>query len=303
MSIESPFLLDLKDDLTKFYVEILTVKNSREVLPRDDYKEIAETALIMLGGSPPSGVSWKKPGAVHKARFMANSLYSNKMFAFQEPLEYDADTVLNLGRFVSFNTFIYTPHFLMAGAGADAPFNDLKLIKSLMKFKSVDEEISENALMVMKRHLGYLSEELVIFSLFSHKVSEDEKSRMAARLLTFEVPKQFETGKPSLPEIGESTELVDLVGPMSWLLFERLDLSSDWLKAEVRLWSENSDFLAAQNFVRTVKTTNDCAERAVKLMTDYSTNLTTKEDKKQQILKVVDNHRKKFNNFDKKTFN
>ena len=28
------------------------------------------------------GVIWKKPGAVHKARFMAKSLYSNVMYAF-----------------------------------------------------------------------------------------------------------------------------------------------------------------------------------------------------------------------------
>ena len=39
-------------------------------------------------------------------------------------------------------------------------------------------------------------------------------------------------------------------------------------------WSEDPDFAAAEAFVRSVKVTNDTAERGVKLMTDYAQILT-----------------------------
>ena len=65
------------------------------------------------------------PGASHNARFMANGIYSNKMFAFQVTLGYDAVTITTLRRYVQFNCLVYVPHFLKAGLGADAAVNDL----------------------------------------------------------------------------------------------------------------------------------------------------------------------------------
>ena len=245
-----------------------------------------------MGGIPPGGVSWKKPGANHKARFMANGLYSNVMFAFQDVLEYDADTVAGLRRFVVFNVLFYVPHFLSAGVGADAPFNDLQFYKKLCKFRAIDAELADTALNVLRRHLWYLTEEIVIFSLFSNRLTDDEKSRIAAKLLTFPVPENLPLGKPEFPDILEKTQLCDLVGPHSWLLFISL-----------KLWSEDSDYLVAERFVRTVKTINDTAERGVKLMTDYALILTKDETMKQWILQVVDSHRKGFPEFNKKTMN
>ena len=102
----------------------------------------------------------------------------------------------------------------------------------------------------------------------SSKLSDDEKSRIAARLLTFPVPTEFPVGKPEFPDILEKTQLVDLIGPKSWFIFFRLKLSSTtWLKRDVNLWSEDPDFKMMENYVRTVKTTNDTAERGVKLIT------------------------------------
>ena len=118
----SPFFQDLKAAAVDYYIKILTVKNRNDVLTTDDHSQLAETSSMLLGGTPSGGISWKKPGAVHKARFMANV-----MFAFQDILEYDAETVSTLRRFVIFNVLIYVPHFLSAGVGADAAFDDLKL--------------------------------------------------------------------------------------------------------------------------------------------------------------------------------
>jgi hypothetical protein len=252
---------------------------------------------------PPGGIIWKKPGAVHKARFMANGLYSNVMFAFQDILEYDAETVSTLRRFVIFNVLIYVPHFLSAGVGADAAFNDLKLFKKLCKFRAIDSELSDTALNVLRRHLWYLTEDTVVFAFFSSRLSDDEKSRIAARLLTFPVPDDIPTGKPEFPDILERTQLVDLVGPNSWFLFLKLKIGYGWLSKAVEHWSEDPDFASAEAFVRSVKVTNDTAERGVKLMTDYAQILTKDENMKQWILQAVDSNRKKYPDFKKKTLN
>ena len=58
-----------------------------------------------------------------------------------------------------------------------------------------------------------------------------------------------------------------------------------------------------QEFVLTVKVTNDVAERGVKLATDYAT-LLTKDDKIwASLLKGVERCRKLYPNFEKKTLN
>ena len=103
---------------------------------------------------------------------------------------------------------------------------------------------------------------MVIFSLFSNKVTEDEKSRIAARLLTIADPVDFPAEKPDFPDVLDTTQLVDLVGSNSWFIFHRLKLDSDWLKENVGLWSKNESYQEMETFVRTVKTTNDTAERA-----------------------------------------
>ena len=48
-----------------------------------DYRELAEIALVLLGGELPGGkdLVWKKPGATHKARFLAFGLLALKIWA------------------------------------------------------------------------------------------------------------------------------------------------------------------------------------------------------------------------------
>ena len=45
------------------------------------------------------------------------------------------------------------------------------------------------------------------------------------------------------------------------------EILTGWPPAE---WDTNPDYIKFRNFVRTVKVTNNCAERGVKLTTDYS---------------------------------
>ena len=62
-----------------YYREVLKKKTRQgKWTLRDDYKELVETSMVLLGEVPPS-FSWKKPGAAHKARFCSFGIYTTKL--------------------------------------------------------------------------------------------------------------------------------------------------------------------------------------------------------------------------------
>ena len=296
-----------RKEALEFYRELLLRKNRRnESTVRDDYRELAECAVLLLGETPPSGkIFWKKPGACHKARFCAFGIYSLKALAFSQQLDLDEETVEALRRFCTFTTTIYIPHFLSSSIGCDAPVNDLCLFKKLYAFKSVDLQLAEEALVVLRRHCWYLTPEAVMFSLVSNKVSTDEKSRMASKLLTLKstIPSSYKLEKPKFPIVEEKTDLVDLLSSHSFKFFTILGLDSSWLEKNPDKWEEDKDYVVAKEFVKTVKVTNDVAERGVKMAADYATLLTKDDSNRDMLLQGVDRSRRNHPNFQKKTLN
>ena len=128
-----------------------------------------------LPGDKPSG--WKKPGATHKARFMAFCLLVLKIFAFSEQqvvkdhcLSDVAEVEVEEGKqkktnmrtndtnnkpekkkkFLIFNQELsalsyYIPMFFTFSWGCDAPSNDLQLYKELLAFKNIDDTLATAA--------------------------------------------------------------------------------------------------------------------------------------------------------------
>ncbi|KAF0297758.1 hypothetical protein FJT64_004801 [Amphibalanus amphitrite] len=162
--------------------------------------------------------------------------------------------------------------------GADAPVNDPHFVKQLLRYRAVDRDVADTALKVLRRHGWNLTQELVVFSLFSDKVDVDEKSRLAARLQTFRVPDDFELGVPDFPDVDEGTELVDLLGPNSWTLFMLLETGTSWLQSGPETWSE------------------DLVHYVISSFRSWN-RLTTREF----LLQGVELHRRKFPDFQKKT--
>ena len=294
-----------RDEALDYYRKLLMKKNRKnEWLIRDDYKEIAECAMLLLGETPPSGkIVWRKPGACHKARFMAFGIYSFKALAFSNQLDLDEETVDGLKQFCAFTSTIYVPYFLASSMGSDAAINDLLMYKKLFAFRSTDPKLAEEALVVLRRHGWYSTPEVVMFSLFSAKVSEDEKARIACKLLKLSKPESYKLQKPKFPTVDEKTKLVDLVTPESYKFFEILGLDCDWLKKNPDSWEECESFVEAKQFVTTVKVVNDTAERGVKLAADYATILTEDEDMRAMILQGVEKNRQKYPDFKKNTLN
>ena len=55
---------------------------------RDDYKEVVELSLVYLGTIDKSSITFRRPGALNQARWMAKIIYALKlvMFSKQEAL-------------------------------------------------------------------------------------------------------------------------------------------------------------------------------------------------------------------------
>ena len=189
-------------------------------------------------------------------------------------------------RFCVFALSYYIPMFFTSSWGCDAPGNDLQLYKELLAFKKIDITLA-----TLDRHCWYLDPPVVMFSLFSKKVSDDTKARMAARLLSLEKP-EARLDLPEYPTVTEGSELWDFVKPHSWDFFTILRVEADWLTWPLDKWEESEDFRKARQFVTTVKVVNDAAERGIKLASDYAESLTKDSVVRQKFFQTVEFHQR-----------
>ena len=183
--------------------------------------------------------------------------------------------------------------------------DDLQLFKKLFEYRQLDSQLAEEALVVLRRHGWYLVPEVVVFSLFSSKITLEEKSRIASRLLTMKVsiPETFKLEKPKFSQVDENTALVDLVTPSSFKFFSILGLGRQWLEVNPDKWKEDMDYRSAREFVKTVKVTNDVAERGVKMASDFATMLTKDDEMRAMLLQGVERSRQMYPNFKKRCLN
>ena len=194
---------------------------------------------------------------------------------------------------------LYVSAWLAAPLAADAAVNDLQLYQRLLKYRAVDEEVANASLAVIRRHLWYLRPQTVVFALFSDKVEDAVKQEMAEKLSSLSVPEEFENENVS---IDEKTRLPDLVDGSSWLIFSRLKLAdAGWLSRPVESWSEDEQYCKDKEAIEGLKVTNDVAERGVKLIQDFANSVTTSEVQLQEILQVVEQHRKNLPKIEKKS--
>ena len=327
-----------KEKLLNLFTKLLEKKD----FLRGDYQELAEISVVMLGGKLPGdkAMVWKKPGATHKAHFMAFGLLVLKIFAFSEQkvvkdnclsdvvevedkegkqkaknnnkpekkktkkiLVFNPDQEERVKRFCVFALSFYIPMFFTSSWGCDAPDNDLQLYKELLAFKEIDNTLASSALTTLDRHRWYLAPPVVMFSLFSKKVSDETKARMVEKLLSFEKPEEARLDLPEYPTVTEDSELWDFVRPHSWDFFTILKVEADWLTWPLDEWEESEDFRKARKFVTTVKVVNDAAERGIKLASDYIQSLTKDSDVRQKLFQTVEYHRREKADIKKSTAN
>ena len=104
-------------------------------------------------------------------------------------------------------------------------------------------------------------------------------------------------------DMTPATKLIDLVGVNSFMIFDLLGISWDWLRDKPDSWSSSEMFMTMRDYIRTVKVTNDVAERGVKIMADYASILTVDDDMRPLILQGVERNRRMFPSFKKSVLN
>ena len=286
---------------------VFAVAELEKFHPRDDYRELLELTIIFLGSAPPRGISFRYPGAVHRARWMARAIYAIKMWLFRkqyEPLQQGSSTerksrgpsyceqIWNHLKEVSlFVTAIYIRYWFQSPSSTAAPRNDLELLCELSRYPN--KEIAKAATTAFSGHLWYLSELLVGFAFFDDEVSLEEKKLMVAALAEGEGSNApSKRIKPIHDPVAK--KLHDFVTTSTVRFFKILGLSEEFLQSDPSEWGHQEKYRKNQSVVKSVKVVNDLAERGVALIQEFNSSLTRNEEQKQYLLQVVEEHRKQF---------
>ena len=278
---------------------------------RGDYKELLTLTLVYLNAKPESFKAFQRPGAFHKARWMAKMIYSFKIVLMgKEISSLPPGTVVGKGQlekletFMQFVVFCYVPWWITAPVAAAAPLNDLKLIESVNNYKKINLQISNAAHKAIGLHMWYLTQELVPLCLFDSHASTNLKTSVAYAILASEKVDTLQQregsgyGKPVFPKVpnaDKDKKLSDFVGSDSRLFFKILGIDSEFLSQPVAEWNKNSNFILGENIVKNLHVVNDAAERGVKLCNDFL-GAAKSEAKLQKTLQVVENARSRLPN-------
>ena len=179
-------LQQLRAEVGPFLQSFLSCESS--YLPREDYKEIIELCLLILGFTLPSHpiekqYHFRMPGAYHMARWMAKVIYCMKIFMFRNEFKLTATERRNLSEFCIFAAHIYIPAWIACPVASDAPVNDLMLFRRLKEYSNINEVVSQAAVKKLQNHTWYLGSEMAGLSLFSSKVSDEEKKSIVEAMI------------------------------------------------------------------------------------------------------------------------
>ncbi|KAL4144007.1 hypothetical protein QTP88_006252 [Uroleucon formosanum] len=257
-------LHNVSEEIIDFSISYL---NNR--LPREDYRELLELTIIFLGGVPPRGLSFKIPGAIHHARWMAKAIY----FWFKAPLT------------------------------SSATLQDLTFLKGLIKYQSVDKSISDIAIKKICGHLWYLSPEAAAFSFFDENVPVESRKKMITALNTDfeeEYRKQYVL-KPNQVTTILNKSIDDFICSESMELFNRFKINTDFINIDPSSWQNNESYKKAAAIIKNIPVINDVAEQRVKLIGEYNNKITKDESQNQYLLQVVYDYRKTYPDSNKGT--
>jgi hypothetical protein len=197
-----------------------------------------------------------------------------------------------LRRICLFTVTVYVRAWFSAPDSCSAPWNDLCLLQTIESYANVDSQVAQTALNMMRGHLRYLSEDLVALSPFSDHVLADEKRLIVAALGKPENKKDLRRVDPKAVKFFQQTALSYFATKRSLNLLTALKLDSDFLASDPTAWTSNDNYVSARETVAALSVVNDCAERAVKLATDFNLTLTRDEEERQLIFQMVEHHRK-----------
>lgn len=170
-------LVQLKSSAAEYIRSALQQKSH----PREDYAELLLLAYLFLGEIPDGSVNIRTPGAFHQARWMAKAIYVLKIYLFKAQFQLtvrEVRAMRSLGLFIALS---YVKYWNEAMIARYAPKNDLDFMCHLQSGLP-DPSLAEIALTALKRHLWYISEEMIGLSFFDERINSTEKSAMIENL-------------------------------------------------------------------------------------------------------------------------
>jgi hypothetical protein len=107
--LNTPFLQQLKAEASSFLQHSLSDDNT--YLPRDDYQELIELCLLVLGRSTSTDREhhFHTPGAYHMARWMSKVIYCMKIYLFRQQFTMTKREINSLTEFCLFAAHVYVP--------------------------------------------------------------------------------------------------------------------------------------------------------------------------------------------------
>lgn len=255
--------------------------HSNHIYVRDDYKEITSSCLKFLTGirenlTKSNQVQFNALQNPSNARFMASSIQALNCFLFRQHLNWDTperERILGqLPRFCLFVALVYVRYWNRSNILFDAGINDLRFIQELEEFTKIDQSTSNVAIEAISRHLYYLSEELIVLSLFSDKISTNEKNEITSRLLEMDenLPQrnlQSNHIKYSGDvDLWSHKRLADFVGKRSLYIFQLFNISVNFFRVNAIDWPQNAEYLNAKNIISSALVcVNDSTERVISM--------------------------------------
>ncbi|KAI9553762.1 hypothetical protein GHT06_019020 [Daphnia sinensis] len=182
------------------------------------------------------------------------------------------------------------------------PSDDLKFLSLMKSYRDEDEIAAMYCTKSVLNHLWYLTQELVILSIFDREITLLFRHQMVLKLLRFPHPITYGSQKPIFPTITPllvdfPNDLIHFIGPRSWLLFDLFKLTDekvDWMKAPAHCWNDMAGYRNAEKIVRSLEVVNDCAERAIKLVSEFKDSCVNINDQ-NFLFQVVEEYRNRFN--------
>ena len=283
------------------HLQSLMKKNT---FPREDLKELLHLVLVWLGYKV-ENFSFQYPGAMSHARFLMQSIYSMKVYLLSRQLDiYSAkelEDIKSVGLFVG---LFHTPWYFQSPLASKAPMLHLASIHQMKKLKNILPDLADVILKSISLHLWYLTPQSIPLALTDEDLSADKRSQIASSLMNIPRIEVLPMGKPTFPDLStwsdqlwsqdKLPDLSTMLGPESWLLFNKLGMGEqdlDWLQSDPLFWDMMPGYKRFGDFVRNLTIVNDPAERGVGLMKQLISSYQN-ENSCQDNLLAVSKHRK-----------
>lgn len=239
----------------------------------------------------------RKPGACHRARWMAKLIYALKIFLYRNEFSLTAQELVKLREFIKFILKLYVKPWFMSRSAILAAFNDLQFLQNVENYHE-NSNISNAVFKSFSNHLWYLSEPLIALALFDDRISIDEKKMMVENLQKEKSDTYLKRIKLQKNEI-HNTSFSDFVSNRTRQFLIDFEIDIDWLEKDPSTWPKNESYKSAKHFFSELQVVNDCAERSLHLAQNYNAIITKDKIQKECLLFTVQQHKSVYSNCSK----